>query len=185
NVCDTADVTANLDVLGIGLRGPVFPAENPMIGKLLADERAHALFGGAVGCRHGIEPADFLVLDRESGTKKGKDGFARRGRKFVDETAEVDGRHAACPVWRLTIEELVSRHSSGRTGLSSRFSAAMRNLNLVRFRIRSFKSAYLGRQACKISMGKPPANLDSCASRCTLLQCGSESCRCPPWAFPP
>jgi hypothetical protein len=44
----------------------------------------------------GSKPADFLVLDREGGSKKGKDGFARCARELVDETAEVDGRHAPC-----------------------------------------------------------------------------------------
>src|SRR5262249_61032299 len=150
--------------------GPVFLAENSVIGKLLADEGAHALFGRPVGCRHGVEPADFLVLDGKSGTKEGEDGFARRGGELVDETAEVDGRHAACLVaflaaWRIAIGAPVRRQSSGRTELSSWFSAAMRNFNLDRFRIRPIKNACLGKQPCEISMGKPPSNLHFSASR--------------------
>src|SRR5262249_38897966 len=156
-----------------------------MIGKLLADEGAHALFGRPVGCRHGVEPANFLVLDRESGTKKGEDGFARRDGELVDETAEVDGRHAACLVWCFAIGDLVRRQPRKVITVRRGFSAAMRNFNLDRFRIRPIKNAYLERQPCKNSMEKPAADLDFCASRCTFLQCGSESYRCPPWAFPP
>src|SRR5262249_32924632 len=50
----------------------VFLAENSVIGKLPADERAHALFGRAVRGRHGVESAGLLVLDSERGTKKGR-----------------------------------------------------------------------------------------------------------------
>src|SRR5262245_6473265 len=53
------------------------------------------------------------------------------------------------------------------------------------FRITTFSGGQIERQPCEMSMGRTVLNLDFCASRCNLLQCGSESYRCPPWAFPP
>ena len=112
------------DIFGVGMLGAVFLAENSVIGKLLADERAHALFRRAVGRRHRVEAADFLVLDRESGAKEGEDRIARRGGELIDEAAEVDGRHAAPAFCRLVaIGESVSRQPRAR--IESRPAAAL------------------------------------------------------------
>ena len=73
----------------------VFLAEDAVVGKLLADQRAHALLRRAVGGGDRVEPAGLFVLDRQRGAEERQDRIAGRGGELIDEAAEVDGRHAA------------------------------------------------------------------------------------------
>src|SRR5258708_29279285 len=86
------------NIFGVGVLGAVLLAEDAVIGKLLADQRTHGLLGRAVCCRNRVEAASFLVLDCQRGAEERENCFARGGRELVDESAEVDGRHAACPL---------------------------------------------------------------------------------------
>ncbi len=81
------------DIFGVGALGAVFLAENAVAGKILADERAHRLLGGAVGRGDRIETAGLLVIDRQRRAEKRQDGLARHAGELIDETAEIDGRH--------------------------------------------------------------------------------------------
>jgi hypothetical protein len=85
------------DIFGVGALGAVFLTKNAVVGKILADERAHGVFGRTVGRSDRIEAAaGLLVLDRQRGAKERQNGLARDAGELIDETAEIDGRHAAC-----------------------------------------------------------------------------------------
>ena len=149
------------------------------------------LFGRAVGCRNGVESADFLVLDRKGGAKERENGFAGRGGELIDEAAEVDGRHAA-RLFKPTAYRRASLSATARANapvgvFGSRFSAVLLRCGVPTgpFSHGPCRKETCGMQPCKNSIGNGPSNLDFCASRCSLLQCGSESYCCPPWAFPP
>src|SRR5262249_19700658 len=117
---------------------------------------------------------------------------ARRRGKLIDKAAEIDSRHGArllCGSRRL--ETGLDDNRLGQSSRARRYSktiessAAVRGFHVDYFRMGHFFGYDQGHQPCKNSMEKTAFNLDFCASRCSLLQCGSESYRCPPWAFPP
>ena len=84
------------DIFGVGALGAVFLADDAVAREILPDEGAHGLLGGAVGGGHRVEAAGLLVVDRQRGAEKRQDGLARHAGELVDETAEIDGRHAVC-----------------------------------------------------------------------------------------
>src|SRR5262249_39304350 len=84
----------------------------------------------------------------------------------------------------LTTTDQGSR-GGGRRDQNHKTSAAVRGSTPIAFAWRAFPGEQIGHQPCENSMENTALNLDFCASRCSLLQCGSESYRCPPWAFPP
>ena len=65
------------------------------MGEGFNDEAANGRFGGAISLRDGIErAAGVLVLGGESGSEKGKDGFARDIGEPSHEGGEIHGSHA-------------------------------------------------------------------------------------------
>src|SRR4029077_17407311 len=181
------DRVENPHVFGVRTLGSVFLTQDSMARELLADERAHALLRCAVRLGDRIEATGLFVLDRQGGAKKRKDCIAGRGGKLIDEAAEVDGCHAAPPVVCLPpIGPCAPRQRRDpAVSPNPKNFCCGAGFHVGCFRMgRCLKTCH-GQQPCENSMGNTALNLDFCASRCSLLQCGSESYRCPPWAFPP
>jgi hypothetical protein len=105
---------------------------------------------------------------------------------LIDEAAEVDGCHAAhlLSAFRLSDSAPVGNGVIGGIAKLQEISAAVRGSMSIIFAWLCLKTRH-GQQPCENSMENTALNLDFGASRCSLLQCGSESYRCPPWAFPP
>src|SRR5262249_38692227 len=84
------------DVFRVGALLAVLLADDAMIRKGPADERAHRGFGGMIGCGHGIEAAmAALVLDAERRAEERQDGLPRPRCHVLHERLRVDLRHAA------------------------------------------------------------------------------------------
>ena len=193
------------DIFGVGMLRAVFLAEDAVLGKIRADQGPHRIFRGAVGGGDRVEAARQLVLDRQRGAEERQDGVARRRGELVDETGEIDRRHSRLfmPLvasWASTYRRLVpaatppaSRADGRAKRLVSRGFCMCTNSSLLRCNFRrsatfciAIKIAFeFSIQLCKIAWEKALLGLDFCALRCRLLQCGSESYCCPPWAFPP
>src|SRR5581483_10698118 len=166
---------------GVGPLRTVFLSKNAVIRKLPADEGAHGLLGRAIGCGHRIKAPSLLVLNSEGGSKEWQDGFAGCSGELIDEVTEVDGGHAAACLWFPTYRRLAgpatARLDSPVEGREP-FDLLPRGLSLQEpaappLSHRHAGRGSMGRQLCNNSIGKRASNLDFCASRCRLLQCGS------------
>src|SRR5262249_19147928 len=86
------------DIFRVGALLAVFLADDAMIRKRSADERAHRRFGRVIGGGDGIEAAGAaLVLDAERGAEERQGGLGRHGGELLHGRWKVDPRHVAGP----------------------------------------------------------------------------------------
>src|SRR3974377_4685 len=111
------------DVFCVGALGTVFLANDAMTRKVLTNQNAHGLFGGAVGGGDWIETAGLLVVDGQRCAEKRQNGIARNTGELVDETAEIDGCHTARTDCRLDLSETCPRGNRSSTTEREVFAA--------------------------------------------------------------
>jgi len=84
------------DIVGVGVLGAEFLAEDAVGREGALDQVAHHVLAGAIALGHGVEDAAArLVLGGMPGAEEGQDRLARQGRQPGNEFREIDRAHQA------------------------------------------------------------------------------------------